>query len=64
MDAKLSTNKDILNLVKSINPSESILFVDKILKFNDFKIKQERYLVITGTMILSIKNKKLLRRKI
>ena len=64
MDTKLSTNKDILNLVKSINPSESILFVDKILKFNDFKIKQERYLVITGTMILSIKNKKLLRRKI
>jgi len=64
MDTKLSTNKDILNLVKSINPSESILFADKILKFNDFKIKQERYLVITGTMILSIKNKKLLRRKI
>ena len=36
---KLATNKDILNLVKSINPSESILFADKILKFNEYKMK-------------------------
>ena len=39
LDPKYSTNKDILSLVKSINPSESILFADKILKFNDYKIK-------------------------
>lgn len=78
LESELMIHPDIVKLVSLFandarmksgnNPekvvSSRIVFAERVLKYNEYKIKQERFLVLTEDHVLSLKQKKYLRRSV
>jgi len=52
------------SILSHVDSPKAIQFIDRVYKFNEYKIKQERILLVTEDAIMNIKSKKLLRREI
>lgn len=67
-DPKMSFSSDDLSsdpmILKHVGSNQEVLFVEQVSKFNDYNWKQSRVLVVTKTKILSLKQKRFLRREV